>query len=465
MRHKFLFTATIASLLGLSVSCNNIVTDKNQTMVAENKAMVSLSTGETARTIIPTNLTEEDVIKVELTAQQLGADEKYSAYIFSDGATSIVWNAETQAGITKNALTVMKNDTILLDYGTYNFTLKFFTGAEDTRLSQQATLSDFNVDFSTKAIDFGTAVYTDEGDVTITLTWAADSDNTNRIGSIQTKLYKAEENGTIGNEITSPAITTTEPASSADSDGNKTYSTISSAKAVPNGTYYIKFQIIDTDNTTVLNTITDIIKVHGYKTEKTISLDLAQINLLYNVTYNPNGGTWSDSTKESKTLRRNAYKSLILPTKDDITIENSVFAGWYEKDSDGNPVLDKKGNIATITTISATSDSINTAKDYTLYALWKAKSALDITITVNTSDITVTKEVSDTTITFTADEAYESYVWKIDGQAQTTETPHILLLDVSDWTTGVYEVELIATKTNAEKTTTEYYSYTAQIVR
>ena len=100
---------------------------------------------------------------------------------------------------------------------------------------------------------------------------------------------------------------------------------------------------------------------------------------------------------------------------------------------------------------------------------------VSVTITVEeSSDISVKIDKDETNIdkgiiiyTFTADEGYESYTWKLDGE-ETYTSENIFTFNTRGATAGTYDISLIAKKLVVEATEEssaqyEYYSYEAHI--
>ncbi len=70
---KLIFPSVLVAFLCVLLSCNNIFTDDSSSKNGFGKALVSVSCGNGARTIMPTNLDPSDVTKLVLTAQSKNA--------------------------------------------------------------------------------------------------------------------------------------------------------------------------------------------------------------------------------------------------------------------------------------------------------------------------------------------------------------------------------------------------------
>ena len=374
---------------------------------------------------------------------------------------------------TITALASVRNAKLPLDIGTYNFTLNLYTGGNGVyRLVQTGTLSAQTITNGANTLEFTTA-YVETGDVEVTLTFASNA----RIGRVKAGLFKDIQCAT---PLTyTLAETDTELSCDLEIISIEDGKTEGLKKAVyrksdiPNGTYYIKFSVygIETDADgneieTQLNTIMDVLKVKGYIT--TGECTLSAVNTIYSIEYKLGGGSWADNF--APTEKRNANTGVLLPTKTDLTVpEGCVFAGWYEVDEKGAPTdTDENGNPVILTKIGTGTD---TAKDYLLSALWKAKPAFDASIIVNTSDIDANYEQNNATLTFTVtppdNDATYSYQWTVDGAEKEPTTSAEFTVDGSTWATGMYDISLVVTETKTDsesgETKTKYYSYTAQI--
>lgn len=480
---KFLVFSAVISLA--FTGCNDIVdvgssNEENATAHVAGKAVLSLSVNQNStRTIMPTNISEADVTQIELSATKSGADGTETAYSFSIDSETLSDSIQWLSDEDKTAIANMENSTITIDYGTYTFTLKLYTGEPSRlRLTQSAVLENVEITKETTSLAFE-AKYVEKGDLSLTIQFDSDFDITKRIGAVKAGLFTMSSKGKTAvtgydyEELSYLALTN-EKAASYTKTGND---------AVPNGTYYVKFQIYApaTGNEEVgelLNTISEIVKIHGYKTEKTINIASEYLNALYSVIYNLSNEktAWKDGVEESLTTKRNIYTGITLPVEDDISCSGWKLLGWYEKDSDGNPIdADNDGETDLITTIGTGTE---TAKDYTLYAKWEketvttAEDTFSVSIKVDdSSDISATHTENNTSLTFTVtppdSKAAYSYAWTVDGVAETPTSEPTFTVDGSDWATGIYEISLIATETKTDsesgETATNYYSYLAQI--
>ena len=464
---KFLVLSAVISLA--FTGCNDIAdfggsNEENVIAHAAGKAVLSLSVNQNpGRTIMPTNISEADVTKIELTAKKIGSDGEETDYKFqldeSSKARMVEWFSEDGED-GKTAIENMQDSSVTIDWGTYNFTLNLYTGESSLlRLTQIATLKNQEINSSTTSLSFE-AKYVEKGDLSLTL--KADSETSKEISGIKAAIFTMASKGEMlvdGYDYT--VLSTT----GLQADGNTPYVLTD----VPNGTYYLKIKIYGLYGGNEIGTITDVVKIYGYKTEKEITLSLEELNVLYSVSYDLNSNTaeWKQDVEENLTTKRNIYTGVTLPTNIDIKYTGYKLLGWCEKDSDGNPIdADGDGETDIITTIST---GIDTAKDYTLYAVWEKEEAnveFDISIKVGEkNEISAEYETDDSVISFTVTppdaEATYTYTWTVDDDEQEPTEDPTFEIDASNWTTGVYDISFIAKEVKDDKET--YYSYMAQI--
>lgn len=493
---KFLVLSAVISLA--FTGCNDIAdfggsNEENATVHAAGKAVLSLSVNQnSARTIMPTNISEADVTQIELTAKKIGSDGKETEYMFQLEEASLDNMVQWSSEDGKTAIENMQDSSVTIDCGTYNFTLKLYTGdagAGSLRITQEATLENQTITAETTSLEFE-AKYVDKGDLSLTIQFDSDFDIDKRIGAVKAGLFTMASKGKdVVTGYDYEALSIIENAAS--------YIEYD----VPNGTYYVKFLIYspvtvdeesgESKSGELLNTISEIVKIHGYKTEKTINIANEDLNALYSVSYNLNNEkvAWKEDVEDGLTTKRNIYTGITLPVKDDIKCSGWKLLGWYEVDVNGIATdTDDDGNPKIITTIGTGKD---TGKDYTLYAKWEKEEAnveFDVSIKVDeSSDITADYEIDAPYVNFTVtlpdNTATYTYSLSVDEEEQTdvnfTESEAgsdgeeeaqkvaSFTLDGSDWTTGVYDVSLIVTETKTDsasgETATNYYSYLAQI--
>ena len=123
----------------------------------------------------------------------------------------------------------------------------------------------------------------------------------------------------------------------------------------------------------------------------------------------------------------------------ELEYDGYIFEGWYDGDT------------------KAVAGEYKVTKNVRLTAKWIQNSSITVQIPENTDiSLTAQKNGSGSAWTLTAESGFTNYSWRVDGKVQ-SETSNILILNVSDWTRGYYEVSVEAQKDS------EYYSARANI--
>lgn len=462
---KFFFILTIIAASIFS-ACNDISTDDFQ---AENngRAYLSVSMNDISRQMIkPRSMTKDDIVYVELLAKKTESSDEPEVVK--------VWSADEET--STNALNVMLNDTekIPFETGTYDFTLKLYAKNKisvGTFLTQEATITQ-EIKGGDNSLKFDTKFTGEDGFVNIMLYWH-ELDNVGiKITSASAGLYSVKNDFSIGDlvEGTETALDVTDNPDYGPAYGETTYQ-----HQVAAGKYYlvIKLKREGVETPDVWFELIEV--VGGAYTEAEVEFE--NPNDYYTIEYKTPGqdGDWvdvaaADSEDESATrwlsdaspvYSRNGNTSVVPTSKitrpneikgEDNVVSKFEFVGWYrDEDCSGDKVE-----------IINAGDADN-SNNIVLYAKWKEIVGMSIDVTINDgddSDIVVTNNaetLTDTTLIFTADEGYDSYTWKVDGEEIQYGSSNKLSYDMTDKATGVYDVVLLATKGE------EYYSYLAQI--
>jgi len=373
---------------------------ETSTEVSNKKATVVFMLGNSiSRTIAASDLTEDDVSELVLTAEVLNGDA-YEPFTFDDGSESITWTD----------LTSMERAKLSLDIGFYNFKLGIYSTSSltsESRLIQSASLEAYEVTVETTQIPFEATYASTNGDVSVDLVWTLGTDEENLIESVEAGLFTFESKGkeaVEGYDVESLELT---------SDDKTSYSA-SYAKNVENGTYYIKFYAYDA-NSNLMNTYTEIIKVQGFKTNGQITVDTAKLNPYYSITYdlNDESASWSDES-QTGVVYRTEYKAATLLTAGVINAPtNCTFDGWYtDSDCSGEAVTEIKAG-----------DTNN----YTLYAKWLSTGSFTVTLDTLEAEaegvVSLNWNENAGTLTATIADGYTLYAWTVDDKDyDSTET-------------------------------------------
>lgn len=353
---KFFCVSLVAALSLLFFSCSNFFSSSSSDneSAPNGKARVHFSVGKTdARTIMPEIYTEENISLVELTAQKISEGEA-TVYKLDGENEKLSWTS----------LADLENDSIDIDYGTYTFVLNLSIedGEENkTVLVQTCTLENQEINADTKELVFN--MQEDSGDVSIAVSWEL-RDEPNRIGKIKAGLYTIASNGenTIGISDAEKTLTI--------KGADTSVTAIGSYASVPSGSYLIKLFLYDSESsTTPFNTITDIIKVNGYKTLYDLKLDPNELNVQYEAVFDPNGGTWEDNTPGPKTVLHNAYSGFVPP--DGVSKTGFELVGWYKFPDDRIPEAQGISGGTSYERIARE----DYAQDYKFFAIWGKKTS------------------------------------------------------------------------------------------
>ena len=406
----------------------------------------------------PTNMSFSDIEEASLTAQKLNSQGMYEDYGLAqdkEGKTiyTLTWTPSEE-----------ENQKLLLDYGTYNFTLNLYTKptasyVNEYHLTQTAVLEAYEVNEKTNSIDFATK-YVDNGNLKISFEWDAeepDAEIKSRIGKIEAGLFI-----TSGKEL----IVYRDFESLPVVFSNNVLTTEYEKSSILNGTYTVCINLYDIDEETLLEqgTVSFDVDIKGFKTETKIPIDLSSnYKLSYDVEYffdygsYPNGKWKTALTNEQK--KHSIFTDLTLPGSDAVEYEGGgcIFKGWYEKlDSDGTPIGDP------ITVIEA---GLDNAHDYRLYAAWEIEESSGSTINVDfdadRSDLTVQLSNNGIIYTYTvtppdSTETYE-YSYYIDRELYEADS-NVITIDTTTLKDSA-NISIIAVDSKGKS-----YSYNTSIV-
>lgn len=270
--------SALLTLVGvLFASCNDISEDDSSGAGGSQKARLSFSCNIDSRTIMPVNMAETDVTKIVLKAEKQDSSGKYVEYQL-DGEPSK----------TYQTITDLESANFDIDLGTYNFTLEIYakTASGIERVTQKAILSDTKIILGDNKLFFVTE-YVEYGTIALKFQWNLDNkegESSSPIGKIEVNIHEINSDGTIGKELSEFTESCEYSVKEISADGASSAkklceATYSPSKEILNKSYFILFKLYDNiDKSTVLNTITDIIKIKGFKTEKTIEIDPNNVN-------------------------------------------------------------------------------------------------------------------------------------------------------------------------------------------
>ena len=304
----FIMMAVLCAITACSQAFEDVSNNKKKQEMTKGRLVMKV--GSKSRTILPDiSIVESDIKTARLTA---------------NGTEIKSWSG---SGIIEQ---IENEDDILLDVGIYDFEMTFYN--ENGNVFLIGTIDNKEIKARDNFIIFDMKLSQGNGNIAIGLSWEADC----KISKIKAGLYDiATGEAVAGYEAEEIAINGTQ-AEYLKND-------------VPTGQYIIKFELYKEDDK-LLNTVTDVVKVVAEKTT-TEQKVLSNINTLYTIKYNLNGGSWKKGF--TPVTVRNANTGIVLPTADNVEKTKYALIGWY--DENGNKV---------------TQIPSNTAKDITMTAKW-----------------------------------------------------------------------------------------------
>ena len=360
-------------LFGLFIGCDNLVNKP----VQKGQATISISgvSCNSKEAFSPEDINENDITKAELIIENIDnpdSPEITETLSFLPVTENQVIETETGTAtvvqIKESAISVLRSQLLSLDEGTYNFYLNLYVLDLDSqeRRTQSDKIENLTLEAGkTYPLAFSTK-YVDKGDLCITYKWIAD-DEDNRIGSVKMGLISFPDREEINDSEGNPLYPLEECEITFDAEnsiGSATYR----KNDIENNNYFLIIQLYDNPQNEytepeLVNTYQDFVSIYGYKTvnERTLSLD--EYNQNYYIYYDLHGGEFKEDYEAPKSFSPNNI-TCQLPVSSNFNQKkfgesstNWYFAGWFEKDENGNE-----------TKIEAI--ELGTARDVTLHAKW-----------------------------------------------------------------------------------------------
>ncbi len=360
-------------LFGLFIGCDNLVNKP----VQKGQATISISgvSCNSKEAFSPEDINENDITKAELIIENIDnpdSPEITETLSFLPVTENQVIETETGTAtvvqIKESAISVLRSQLLSLDEGTYNFYLNLYVLDLDSqeRRTQSDKIENLTLEAGkTYPLAFSTK-YVDKGDLCITYKWITDGED-NRIGSVKMGLISFPDGEEINDLEGNPLYPLENCEVSFDAEnsiGSATYR----KNDIKNNNYFLIIQLYDNPQNEytepeLVNTYQDFVSIYGYKTvnERTLSLD--EYNQNYYIYYDLHGGEFKEGYEAPKSFSPNNI-TCQLPVsikfnqkKFGESSTNWYFAGWFEKDENGNE-----------TKIEAI--ELGTARDVTLHAKW-----------------------------------------------------------------------------------------------
>ncbi|MCR4952801.1 MAG: hypothetical protein K6A43_01900 [Treponema sp.] len=490
----WLFTLVLFSL-GLT-ACSGLY----EAGTAEDKAYVSFSVVQIARTINADNFVEDDITEIKLTAKDSSGDGTYYSWV----------SEKNQSAVQK-----MEEDSLVFAPGAYTFELELYAA---TNLSQkhlvQTAEKSVELVSGKNVVDFE-CKWASDGDLELTFTWEDDGETPefSSIDGIKAGLFTFESKGqepVEGYELVDLEIVSAKTTKSA----------VFTGESIPAGNYFVKYYVYRNDDVLPLmnGACMELVKINGYKTTQIIPIEIDSINI-YQVTYNicdsegnvistltGNYGDSVDFTKvdfpdtsisgwkitaqtfdgEAKELGSieetdlsksdytvfKAYQTVNFIALDTPPVTVSVAITYYYKDAAGNTVLESENETVNVTyAADSTEDEIKelltnsvqekidehkipdgfeykaTNEDFEKYEVSVFYEQLPVTTFFS---ITILEQASDevsATIAleydgnkkFTAKKGFTTYKWFLDDElVKTSSTNEFVITDIDSMSAGVH---------------------------
>lgn len=400
---------TISFILSAFAACKNSVLDYNRVSDGKNlnnadKAIISFRVDEKnlQRSTNVIDVKEEDIVKVSLNVELYNTDEETKLVMGEDTLSF----TESEDG-TKSPIDVFEENILYLDPGTYKFTVFLYVNdlERGDYVVQTGELNKITVKSGENAPLLFKTNYKAFGDISVNFKFSFEDlpvgSTDAEITAAKAKImayhvnaglfYEIDKEGTQG--VINPVnykkddgeeiyygfekvVFEEDDITITKNDDNEDIWTVNinySKNDVPNGSYYICFEILEEDPSDPAlqyrrNIYIDIAKIKGYKT--TGECKLSNTNTVFNVNYDLNGGEWVEEAYKPATHSTN--QAIYLPSSDDIKRKGYDFVGWLDKDLYRE---DSSYNLGT-TDISAGKEC---ARDYNLKAQWRFNRELFVT--------------------------------------------------------------------------------------
>ena len=359
----------LTALLCLSAACTQTFesfenTNNQKTQKAQGKIVMSV--GGESRTITPT----------------ISASSIKFAVLSANGKEIKTWDNSNHS---EDFITQIENDDeIILDVGTYEFELVFFTQLDEIvqcgKCTHEVTSGINKITFNMQYAYFG------NGNTFVVWMVTVNWDEKINVDKVIAGLYDIETREPIKYEDEDGKTVTCEETKTISTEFTKSYHSYNSG--MPAGQYLFKCELYYKDR--LVNTVIDVVKfIDGIFMWESINVD--KLNGFYAVTYQTDG-TWN---KEPTELRL-ATVGVTLPTAADITNGDCEFQGWY--DDAGNKMTEIPAGTITDTTVIGRWEMTCTA-DELCGRLKKIKEGI--------YDIVVTGTMTESIITSINDSLYD----------------------------------------------------------
>ena len=322
------------ALAAALISCGDIATGDETQNLSETqgkaRVIVNIESGLRSATLLPSDLTEDDIKEVILRAKKVEDDPKRAVDPSAGFDVYRVWTSSSQTAISK-----MKADMdILVEVATYDFELRLYKSSgeggpilcESAKLTQTMHLGNNTLNFA--------ASYVSDEDATGSLEVNFKFEKKDYVDRIEVEFYKVGDTNSAQTEYVYIYDKTNE---------NDTFTAKYSMSGLEEGDYILKFEVYgllpnsrDADTSNLINTYQKLVRIAPFcNTFAEIELD--NLNSIYMVSF----VLPKDCPTSYGDSQRSRNESCILPGEDYFlgSWPFHKFIGWYDNEKfEGEPV-------------------------------------------------------------------------------------------------------------------------------
>ena len=322
------------ALAAALISCGDIATGDETQNLSETqgkaRVIVNIESGLRSATLLPSDLTEDDIKEVILRAKKVEDDPKRAVDPSAGFDVYRVWTSSSQTAISK-----MKADMdILVEVATYDFELLLYKSSgeggsilcESAKLTQKMHLGNNTLNFA--------ANYVSDENATGSLEVNFKFEEKDYVDRIEVEFYKVGDTNSAQTEYVYIYDKTNE---------NDTFTAKYSMSGLEEGDYILKFEVYgllpnsrDADTSNLINTYQKLVRIAPFcNTFAEIELD--NLNSIYMVSF----VLPKDCPTSYGDSQRSRNESCILPGEDYFlgSWPFHKFIGWYDNEKfEGEPV-------------------------------------------------------------------------------------------------------------------------------
>ena len=269
---------------GCNNSCNSETINNTQKVEVKFSTTIADSARSGGNTVLPDNVTNDDITKIILTAKKRTGDSapySYEDYTFDNNETSIEWLA---AG-GDSAYDKMTADSVTFLCDTYQFTIELYIDDDSGitppyKLIQQGATEDITINPSLTNVTISTH-YVEAGDFSYTIIFNTDCKDT--VKKLTVGLFtKNADNSLAAVSVggTTYDLTSVTLENWTDEASNNVKKAVFQIQNLPKGQYYLKYIVYyDAAGTTPRAWFGPLsVLANGYKNEQVVRLSKSDLN-------------------------------------------------------------------------------------------------------------------------------------------------------------------------------------------